>query len=508
MLKNIFLICGICIIIIWIIYYYIIHNNTLSEAKNNDIYKEKFKLFDSLSKKLKEVPLRKDLTIKIYVCGPTVYDHCHIGHGRMLITFDLLYRVIRLFSTKKIEFVQNITDIDDKIINRAKKENVSIEEISEKYTHHFLEICELLNIKKPIIRPKATEYLKQMIDYIQELLNNDKAYSTSTGIYLDTTKIPYGYFNHNEESISHNIDNKKNETDFVLWKFTNDITYESPFGAGRPGWHTECVCMSENILGKTFHIHGGGIDLKFPHHENELAQHISSNNRVPVHIWMHSELVNINNAKMSKSLGNSIFLKDFIKDHFFADVLRYIIITHHYRAIIDFSDILWEQAIQTVINMRKHYFKSNMERILKNTNINDLDNYINYINDINKESHYINEEKTMNIDIEDSHIFKNTLCDEMYKALENDLDFPRFIQLVHQSLDSHYESKYERLKYLGFWFKPRTNLKAKYIHDQCELRKNYKLKKNYNMADEIRKFLLENYIVIEDIDNNYIWYYI
>ena len=306
-------------------------------------------IYDShLKEKVKFEPIKKD-EVRIYVCGPTVYDDAHLGHARSSISFDLLRRTLENLGYK-VTFVKNFTDIDDKIINKMNKTGKSLEEITTHYINSYLNDMNALNVKRADIEPKATESLEAMFDLINRLLEKGYAYKLPNGdIYFDTSKDEeYCSLSHKcqEDEVIHRVDTegKKNPADFALWKACKgegDVCFESPFGAGRPGWHIECSAMIKKHIAYDgeyeIDIHGGGADLFFPHHENEEAQSHSAYGGHLAKYWMHNGFVNINGEKMSKSLGNSFFVKDALK-HYPGEVLRFYLMSTHYRAPLNFSE--------------------------------------------------------------------------------------------------------------------------------------------------------------------------
>jgi len=278
------------------------------------------KLYNTLSRKYETLHIDNN-TIKIYLCGLTVYDDAHIGHARTLIIFDVLHRFF-LSQNYKVIFIQNFTDIDDKIIKKAKLCNVTPKEIANKYIDHYYKDSIDLNILEQVQYPKATENIKEMIELIKCLIDKHYAYITLNGIYFEIKKFPqYGKLS---KKTFHNIEPgarieidplKKDPLDFALWKFTSDSTvWDSPWGKGRPGWHIECSAMALKHLGTTVDIHGGGNDLIFPHHENEIAQSESKTGMNFAKIWVHCGMVNINSEKMSKSIGNIISIRNAINE--------------------------------------------------------------------------------------------------------------------------------------------------------------------------------------------------
>ena len=313
------------------------------------------KLQDTLSNSGKA--LDTSGTVRIYLCGVTVYDESHIGHARTIIVFDVLRRYLESKSIK-VNFVQNFTDVDDKIINRAKVENVSAEQVSSKYIEHYFNDFDKLNVKRATNYPKATEHIPDILNVIKTLIDKKIAYTSKNGVYFSVAKFPeYGKLSkkHIDELQSGariEIDEAKNDPlDFALWKFSDvQPVWESPWGKGRPGWHIECSAMSIKYLGQNFDIHGGGRDLIFPHHENEIAQSESFAENQFAKIWMHVGMVTINGEKMSKSLGNIKSIAH-VLDNWGPNIIRLFCLSGHYSKPIDYSEellkenlIKWRQA--------------------------------------------------------------------------------------------------------------------------------------------------------------------
>ena len=307
-------------------------------------------IYDSVQKTKREFTPLEENKASLYVCGPTVYDDAHLGHAKSALVFDLLVRVLTA-NGYDVTYARNITDIDDKIIKKAKEQNKQIKEITDFYTSSFHSEMASLGVAKPDIEPKATENLEAMIELIQTLIDKGHAYATSEGdVYFDTASdseyLSLSNRVQDEEDKQERVESsslKKNQTDFALWKSVKDgtLTYESPFGRGRPGWHLECSAMIEKHLAKkdsefAIDIHGGGADLLFPHHENEAAQTRCGTNHALANYWMHNGFVNIDNQKMSKSLGNSFFLKDALKEYD-GEVLRFYLLSTHYRSNFNFN---------------------------------------------------------------------------------------------------------------------------------------------------------------------------
>lgn len=287
----------------------------------------------------------KEKQIGMYVCGVTVYDYCHVGHARAAIVFDTFYRYFQHLGYD-VHFVRNFTDIDDKIINRANEENVDWQEVNRKYISAFYEDMRQLNIASPTEEPKATDHIPEMLEMIQSLVDQDKAYEVEGDVFYSIKSFKeYGCLsgkNIDELQSGARVevnDIKRDPLDFALWKKSkpDEPSWDSPWGRGRPGWHIECSAMSKKYLGDTFDIHGGGKDLVFPHHENEIAQSCGCTGKQPVRYWVHNGFVNIDKEKMSKSLGNFFTIREVYKKYH-PEVLRLFLISSHYRSPIDFSE--------------------------------------------------------------------------------------------------------------------------------------------------------------------------
>ena len=307
-------------------------------------------IYDSVQKTKREFTPLEEGKASLYVCGPTVYDDAHLGHAKSALVFDLLTRVLRA-NGYDVTYARNITDIDDKIIKKAVEQGKDIKEITDFYTTAFHKEMEAIGVSRPDIEPKATESLEAMYEMIQRLIDSGHAYPTPQGdVYFDTSSdseyLTLSKRLQDEDDKQERVESsslKKNAADFALWKSVKDdtITFESPFGAGRPGWHLECSAMIEKHLAKdgaafAVDIHGGGADLLFPHHENEAAQTRCSSNHALANYWMHNGFVNIDGEKMSKSLGNSFFLKDALKEYD-GEVLRFYLLSTHYRSNFNFN---------------------------------------------------------------------------------------------------------------------------------------------------------------------------
>ncbi|MEM5821290.1 MAG: cysteine--tRNA ligase, partial [Candidatus Aenigmatarchaeota archaeon] len=314
------------------------------------------KLYNTLTKKKEVFKPLEDNIVKIYVCGPTVYSHTHIGHARTFITFDILIRFLEYLGYK-VKYVRNITDVghlsgeilegEDKVVLEAKKEKVTPWEIVDKYMFEFFKAMDLLNIRRPNVQPRPSQLIPEILEFIDKLIEKGYAYVTSSGIYYDVSKFEkYGQLSgiKREELIKHRVEpdpEKRNPADFALWKFVKDENYplqwNSKYGKGFPGWHIECSIMNLKHLGEQIDIHGGGIDLIFPHHENEIAQTEAVTGKQFVRYWIHVNFLTVNGEKMSKSKGNFITLKDFLSKYN-PEVLRIFCLRAHYRSELDFNE--------------------------------------------------------------------------------------------------------------------------------------------------------------------------
>ena len=443
-------------------------------------------LTNSLTKK-KEIfkPINQN-KISMYACGPTVYDSPHVGNARSLVVFDVLFRVLKFIYGTKVNYVRNITDVDDKIIEASKQKNKNIKEITNEITKIFHQNCESLNCLKPTVEPKATDHIKEMIKMSSSLIEKGFAYVNQGHVYFDINSFKdYGKLsNKNLDELKSGSrievsDLKKHPMDFVLWKPSKDkedLGWESPWGRGRPGWHLECSVMSEKYLGKNFDIHGGGLDLIFPHHENEIAQSCSNNNSKSfANYWIHNGFVTINNEKMSKSLGNIITISEAVSK-FSGQVVRLALLSAHYSQPLDWNDQLLR----------------NQESVL------------------NKWYSLYTDVKENNFDIDE--------------ILLDDLNTPGFIAKIHELYNSASKGDNEKkikfnqaCRLLGLFNvsknewenfkKKKIKVSEKYIMEKIDARSKAKDKGDFTLADKIREELLSNGILIEDQKDKTIWKY-
>ena len=328
------------------------------------------RIYNTLTRKKEEFVPIEEGKVKMYVCGPTVYNYFHIGNARPFVVFDTMRKYLE-YRGYKVKFVQNFTDVDDKIINRAKEEGISAGEVSEKYIAEYYKDAAALNVKKASVHPKVTETMNDIIKFVEELIEKGYAYESDGDVYYRTRKFE-GYGKLSGKNIDDLIagariavgEKKEDPLDFALWKARkedSEIAWESPWGMGRPGWHIECSAMSRKFLGNTIDIHCGGEDLQFPHHENEIAQSEAHNGCEFAHYWMHNRYINIDGQKMSKSLGNFKTVRDLL-ENYDGEVLRFLILSGHYRGPIDFNPEILTQSQNGLKRMRNA--KSNLKHLI------------------------------------------------------------------------------------------------------------------------------------------------
>ena len=334
------------------------------------------RIYNTLTRRKEEFVPQEEGKVKMYVCGPTVYNYFHIGNARPFVVFDTMRKYLE-YRGYKVKFVQNFTDVDDKIINRAKEEGVSAGEISEKYIEEYYKDAAALNVRKATVHPKVTETMDDIIKFVQDLIDKGYAYEVDGDVYYRTRMFEgYGKLSGknvdelrlgaSERTSSADDEKKEDPLDFALWKARkedSEIAWESPWGMGRPGWHIECSAMSKKYLGDTLDIHAGGEDLQFPHHENEIAQSEAHNGKQFANYWMHNGYINIDGVKMSKSLGNFKTVRDLLSQYD-GEVLRFLILSGQYRGPIDFNPEILQQSQNGLKRMRNA--KSNLKHLMAN----------------------------------------------------------------------------------------------------------------------------------------------
>jgi cysteinyl-tRNA synthetase len=441
------------------------------------------KLTNSLTRK-KELfkPINPE-NITMYACGPTVYDNPHVGNARTLVVFDILYRVLKKLFTN-VKYVRNITDVDDKIIEASKNKKISINEITKNVTKVFHKNCKSLNCLVPTGEPRATDHIQEMVEMTKSLIKKNFAYSVEGHVYFSVSTFKeYGKLsnkNLDELKAGSRIEIsklKKNPMDFVLWKpsLPDDPGWESPWGRGRPGWHLECSVMSEKYLGKNFDIHGGGLDLIFPHHENEIAQSCCNNSTEKFsNYWVHNGFVTINKEKMSKSLGNIVSISDAV-DKYSGQVVRLALLSAHYSQPLDWNEKLLEEQKSIIEKWYQMYDETNEEISLDiiETLLDDLNSpgFIAKIHEL-----YVSAKKGD----EQSKKSFNSAC--------------KLIGLFNLNKD-----EWEKFK------KIKIDISETFILKKINDRLIAKQKGDFKLADQIRNELLSKGVVIEDQKDKTIW---
>ena len=466
------------------------------------------KLYNTMSMQKEEfVPIEPG-KVRMYACGPTVYNYIHVGNARPIIMFDVLRRYLE-YRGYEVTFVQNFTDVDDKIIKRANEEGISSEEVAKKYIAEYFTDAHALGVREATVHPKATENIQQIIDLITTLIDKGYAYEVNGDVYYRTLKFKdYGKLSHQPiEDLQSGAridvnDIKENPLDFALWKAAKpgEPSWDSPWGKGRPGWHIECSAMSNRYLGKTIDIHCGGIDNAFPHHTNEIAQSECANGKPFANYWMHNGYININNQKMSKSLGNFFTVRDILKQYD-GEVVRFFMLSAHYRNPINFADTLMEQAKSAV--ERVYTCIDNLEFLLQNSEDREL-------TDSEKEySKTLDDCKTKFIAAMDDDL--NTadaiaaIFDIVYAsntALSNENKNAKAV--VEKTLDLIHELG----GVLGLFQKTQEKSIDAEIEELIEKRNKARSEKNWAEADAIRDKLKAMNIELKDTPMGVKWNYI
>ena len=449
---------------------------------NKDIF-----LTNNLSnKKEKFIPLDQN-NVGMYVCGPTVYDNPHIGNARPLVIFDILFKVLKSkYGHDKITYIRNITDVDDKIIKSSKEKNISIMDLTNNIIAEFNDDCNYLNLENPSQQPKATEHIDLMIDMINSLINKGFAYEANNHVYFEVSKFSdYGKLSNKklEDLIAGSrvevSKNKKKSEDFVLWKpsINDEPFWDSPWGKGRPGWHLECSAMSKKYLGNVFDIHGGGIDLIFPHHENEIAQSRCVNDtKVFANYWVHNAFITMSNEKMAKSTGNILKIKDF-KDNIDGQVLKLALMSAHYKQPLDWNEKLLEDCKNTIDKWYEVY------KVVKDKSVLNEDILSPLYDDLNTPGYIANLHKLYDKALKGNDADKNlfvTACN--------------FIGILNKTKEEWLEFKKKKL-----------SITEADILKKIELRNKAREDKDYKRADLIRDELLDKGVLIEDKDGKTVW---
>lgn len=456
-------------------------------------------VYNTLTRKKEYLQPLEDSIVRMYVCGVTVYDSTHIGHARTYVSFDIIKRYL-LYRGYRVFHVQNFTDVDDKIINRANMLNISTKELAERYIKDFMEVSEALNLLPADHYPRATEYIPKMIEFIERLIEKGYAYVTETGVYFDVSKFnEYGKLSHYsieqlQAGARVEVDpTKRNPLDFALWKFfNNEPKWKSPWGEGRPGWHIECSTMALAELKETLDIHGGGSDLIFPHHENEIAQSEALTGKPFARIWIHTGLLTVKGERMGKSLGNFIPVREMI-NRVGPNALRLMFIGSHYRSPLDFDDNVVKNAIDNLKLIESAFAE------------------LNFFNQY--EGNFVDEAKH----------FCSNIIEEFERAMDDDFKTPIalavFMKLVKEIHKYAAEGKlnkenskifketFEKISYVfGLKFASVSEEEAKVIEELVRKRNEFRKSRKFKEADAIREKLKENDIELIDYPDKTIWY--
>ncbi|EHJ32555.1 cysteine--tRNA ligase [Clostridioides difficile 050-P50-2011] len=461
------------------------------------------KVYNTLTRAKEEfVPLEEG-KVKMYVCGPTVYNYIHIGNARPFIIFDTLRRYLE-YRGYDVTYVQNFTDVDDKIINRSHEEGISPEEVAAKYIKEYFVDCDGLGIKRATVHPQVTDNIQQIIEFIKELEDKGYAYAVNGDVYFDTNKFEgYGKLSgQKQEDLEAGArievnDQKRHPMDFVLWKAKKEGEpgWDSPWGEGRPGWHIECSVMSKRYLGETIDIHAGGQDLTFPHHENEIAQSEARSGKTFSKYWMHNGYININDEKMSKSKGNFFTVRD-ISKLYDLEIVRFFMLSAHYRNPVNFSDEMLNQAKAGL--ERLYNTKEKLEFTLSNLVESPLtEKEIELVKELdNFRQKFID---AMDDDVNTADAV--SVIFELAKLINSNVDENSSLEFAKKCLDEFNELT----GVLNIVNKKKDTVLDKDIEELIQKRTDAKKNKEFQLADDIRQQLLDMGIVLEDTRQGVKW---
>ncbi|HBE8874033.1 TPA: cysteine--tRNA ligase [Clostridioides difficile] len=461
------------------------------------------KVYNTLTRTKEEfVPLEEG-KVKMYVCGPTVYNYIHIGNARPFIIFDTLRRYLE-YRGYDVTYVQNFTDVDDKIINRSHEEGISPEEVAAKYIKEYFVDCDGLGIKRATVHPQVTDNIQQIIEFIKELEDKGYAYAVNGDVYFDTNKFEgYGKLSgQKQEDLEAGArievnDQKRHPMDFVLWKAKKEGEpgWDSPWGEGRPGWHIECSVMSKRYLGETIDIHAGGQDLTFPHHENEIAQSEARSGKTFSKYWMHNGYININDEKMSKSKGNFFTVRD-ISKLYDLEIVRFFMLSTHYRNPVNFSDEMLNQAKAGL--ERLYNTKEKLEFTLSNLVESPLtEKEVELVKELDDFRQKFIDAMDDDVNTADavSVIF------ELAKLINSNVDENSSLEFAKKCLDEFNELT----GVLNIVNKKKDTVLDKDIEELIQKRTDAKKNKEFQLADDIRQQLLDMGIVLEDTRQGVKW---
>ncbi len=451
-------------------------------------------LFDTLRNTKTELEFSGK--VRIYLCGVTVYDDAHIGHARTIIVFDVLRRFLES-QGHAVEFIQNFTDVDDKILDRARQEKTTAVELTDKYTKNYFLDFDRLNVKRATEYPKASDHIQDMQNLISDLISKEYAYVTKKGIYFSVSKFPkYGKLSgkgDEESTEEHRItvdEEKKNPADFALWKLGEfELSWPSPWGEGRPGWHIECSAMSLKYLGENFEIHGGGRDLIFPHHENEIAQSESSTSKQFAKIWMHVGMITINGEKMSKSIGN-VKSVNHVLGNWGPNIIRLFCLSGGYRKPIDYSEKLLRENITKLRQIETCYFELWLAEDAGDGIVGEK-----LVEECKEEF-----DSALNDDLNTPDALKT------YYKLIKEVDSLAADEKITQTSAEIILPEFERMsEILGIQIPKVSDAEKNEISQIVKKRDEYRIQKNYEQADNIRNELAEKNVVFVDHKKKTTW---
>ena len=461
------------------------------------------RLYNSLTRQKEEfVPIVPG-EVKMYVCGPTVYNYFHIGNGRTFIIFDTIRRYLE-YRGYKVTFIQNFTDIDDKMINKANAEGITVKELGDKFIDEYYQDADGLQVKRATINPRATEYIDEVVEFVKDLIDRGFAYEIDGDVYFSTKKFEeYGKLcGQNLEDLQSGArisvdERKKDPMDFAVWKSQKpgEPAWESPWGLGRPGWHIECSCMAKKSLGDTIDIHGGGMDLKFPHHENEIAQSEAVTGQKFANYWMHAAFVNVDNKKMSKSENNFVTAREALKKYN-SDVIRFLMLSGHYRTQINFSAELLDSAKSSV--ERLYNCVNNLENLINEVNRKEAnDSEKAYLKSLDKHREKFIEKMDDDFNTADgiSVIF------DLIKDINNNVSIDSSSELCEGALNLIRELGSP----LGILQKTEEKSLEVEIQELIDKRQEARKNRDFALADKIRDDLKARNIILEDTPQGVRW---
>ena len=463
------------------------------------------KLYNTLTRKKEEfVPLVPG-EVKMYVCGPTVYNFFHIGNGRTFIVFDTVRRYLE-YRGYKVKFIQNFTDIDDKMIKRANEENITVKEVGDKYIKEYYTDADALNIERATVNPRATEYIDDIIEFVSALIEKGYAYEVDGDVYFRTKKFD-GYGKLSGKNLEElqvgasqrvSLDERKEDPmDFAIWKAQKpgEPAWKCPWGMGRPGWHIECSCMAKKLLGDTIDIHAGGMDLEFPHHENEIAQSEALTGKTFANYWLHSAYVMVDKQKMSKSLNNFFTARDVLKKYD-SDVIRFFMLSAHYRTQINYSKELLDSAKASV--ERLYNTIGNLENLIDEVSREEMnEEEKEYINSLNK----YREKYIQKMDDDFNTADAITVLFELSKDLNTNLNINSSKEVLSKAL----EVLRELGAPLGILQKSTKGSLEDEVETLIEARQKARKERDFAMADKIRDDLKARGIILEDTPQGVRW---